>query len=265
MAAPWKKKHGKSCVKPCQEKRLKRDWPAAFIKGLWRPPAAWSWSCRRAPNPARLATRTVETLEAFDQQPPENDWQLREISRSALLTSLIKAMLTIDAAKPLSRLIDHTLNSSDKYNLTEAHLPAIFSLEPWITKLPVANDAISYWLDACRQELERRTVQAPQKPTDYRRAAQLSCSCGDCRRLSVFLSNPDQKQSRFPLAKERRKHLHRIIDANRCDLTHVTERRGRPFTLVCTKTTASYKVACKIYERELQNLSRIIALENQAR
>lgn len=47
-----------------------------------------------------------------------------------MLTSLIKAMLTIDAAKPLSRLIDHTLNSSDKYNLTEAHLPAIFSLEP---------------------------------------------------------------------------------------------------------------------------------------
>ena len=72
-----------------------------------------------------------------------------------------------------------------------------------------------------------------------------------------------QKQSRFPLAKKRRQHLHQIIDGNRCDLTHVTERRGSPFTLVCTKTTASYEAACKIHERDLQNLSRIIALENK--
>ena len=211
----------------------------------------------------RLAARTVETLEAFDQQPPENYWRLREINRAALLISLVKAMLAIDAVKPLSRLIDHTLSSSDKYELTEAHLAAIFSLESRIAKLPVTNDATSHWLDACRHELEKRTARAPQKPANYRRAAELSCSCGDCRALSAFLANPDQKQGRFSLAKERRKHLHRIIDANRCDLTHVTERRGRPFTLVCTKTTASYKAACRVYERDLQNLLRITTLENQ--
>ena len=212
----------------------------------------------------RLAERAVKALEAFDQQPSGNDWQLREIDRSALLISLVKAMLALDAVKPLSRLIDHTLTSLDKYGLTEAHLAAICSLESWIARLPVANDAISHWLDACRHKLEMRTARAPQKPTDYRRAAKLSCSCGDCRALSAFLANPDQKQGRFPLAKERRKHLHQIIDADRCDLTHVTERRGRPFTLVCTKTTASYEDACKIHARDLQNLSRIIALENKA-
>ncbi len=211
----------------------------------------------------RLSERAVKALEAFDQQPSESSWQLREIDRSALLSSLVKAMLAIDAVKPLSRLIDHALTRVDKYDLTGAHLTAIFSLESRIEKLPAVNDAISHWLGACRHELEKRTAQAPQKPTDYRRADKLSCTCRDCGALSAFLANPDQKQGRFPLAKKRRQHLHQIIDGNRCDLTHVTERRGSPFTLVCTKTTASYEAACKIHERDLQNLSRIIALENK--
>ncbi|MEA3412903.1 MAG: 2OG-Fe(II) oxygenase [Pseudomonadota bacterium] len=211
----------------------------------------------------RLAERMVKALEAFDQQLSENNWQLRAIDRSALLISLVKAMLAIDAVKPLSRLIDHALTSVDKYDLTGAHLAAIFSLKSRIAKLPVANDAISHWLGACRKELENRTVLAPQKPTDYRRADELSCGCGDCAALSAFLANPDQKQGRFPLAKKRRQHLHQIIDGNHCDLTHVTERRGSPFTLVCTKTTASYEAACKTHERNLKNLSRIIALEKK--
>jgi hypothetical protein len=211
----------------------------------------------------RLAERAVKALESFDRQPPENHWQRREIDRAALLSSLVKAMLAIDAQQSLARLIDHALSSLDKYDLTEAHLAAIFSLESRLTKLPAANDAISHWLSSCCRKLEKRTAQAPQKPTDYRRAAKLSCNCSDCRALSVFLANPDQKQGRFPLAKKRRQHLHQIIDTNHCDLTHVTERRGSPFTLVCTKTTASYEAACKIHERDLQNLSHIIALQKK--
>lgn len=212
---------------------------------------------------ARLSERAVKALEAFDRQPPENHWQLREIDRSALLSSLVKAMLAIDAVKPLSHLIDHALSHVEQYDLTAAHLSAIFNLESRIAKLSAANAAISHWLAACRQELESRTAQAPQKPTDYRRAANLSCNCSDCVALSAFLADPHQKQARFPLAKARRRHLHQIIDENRCDLTHVTERHGRPYTLVCTKTTASYEAACKIRERDLQNLSHIMVLEKK--
>jgi hypothetical protein len=212
---------------------------------------------------ARLANRMVQALKAYDQQPAENHWQRREIDRSALLSSLVKAILAIDAVKPLSHLIDHALNHAEQYDLTAAHLSAIFNLEPRITNLSSANAAISHWLAACRQELESRTAQAPQKPTDYRRAAKLSCDCSDCTALSRFLADSQQSQARFPLAKARRYHLHQIIDGNRCDLTHVTERLGRPYTLVCTKTTTSYEAACRTYERDLQNLSRIIALENK--
>ena len=109
----------------------------------------------------QLSEWAIEKLEVFYQQPSESSWQLREIDRSALLSSLVKAMLAIDAVKPLSRLIDHALTRVDRYDLTGAHLTAIFSLESRIEKLPAVNDAISHWLGACRHELEKRTRSGP--------------------------------------------------------------------------------------------------------
>ena len=78
-----------------------------------------------------------------------------------LVNGMVKAMLAIDAEKPLSRLIDHALTQDEKYDLTGAHLNAIFNLESRIAKLPTANTAISHWLVTCRQALEKRTAQVP--------------------------------------------------------------------------------------------------------
>lgn len=212
----------------------------------------------------RLSQHAVEALKAFDQQPSNDNWRIREVNRAALLVSLAEAMLAVDVEKPLLRLVEHAL-ACDKYDLTDAHLAAIFTIEKRLAKLTASSPAISHWLAACRSELESRTAQAPKKPTDYRRSSSLSCDCGDCVALSLFLANPDERQARFPLAKHRRQHLHRIIDDDHCDCTHVTQRTGRPYTLVCTKTTASYDATCKIYERDLDNLSRVIALEKKLR
>jgi len=208
----------------------------------------------------RLSERSVQALQAFDERSRDDDWSVREIDRGALLATLVAAMLAVDAEKPLRRLIDHAL-ASGKYDLTDAHLAAIFALESRLAKLPGGGEAISHWLAACRRELESRTVEAPQEPADYRRDDKVSCKCRDCRELSAFLADPDRREARFPLAKERRRHLHNIIDRDRCDCTHTTERRGRPYTLVCTKTTASYQAARKIHERDLKNLARVAALE----
>jgi hypothetical protein len=66
---------------------------------------------------------------------------------------------------------------------------------------------------------------------------------------------------RFRVRKDRRQHLHQIIERHGCDLTHITDRSSNPQTLVCTKTTASYEAACKVYERDQQFLTRLEALE----
>ena len=210
----------------------------------------------------RLSERLVQSLTAFDQQPYNHDWRWPRIERAALLSSLVAALTAVTAEQPLAQLIDHAL-ACEQYDLTEAHLTAIFALESQLAKLPGGDTAISRWLAACRRALEDRTAEAPPRPTDYRRADNLSCKCKDCRALSAFLADPNQREARFPMAKERRQHLHNTIASNRCDCSHVTEHRGSPHTLVCTKTTASYDAAREIYERDSQNLSRITALEGK--
>ena len=142
-------------------------------------------------------------------------------------------------------------------------LAALFALERRLVKPTAIKTAISGWLGEIQHRLEQRTSKAPIKPTDLRRQSRLSCNCPDCRTLSEFLDDPRLLRARFPLAKARRQHLHQIIEENHCDTTHVTERTGRPFTLVCTKTTASYDTACCVYERDLRNLSSVVALEQK--
>jgi predicted 2-oxoglutarate/Fe(II)-dependent dioxygenase YbiX len=127
----------------------------------------------------RLSERAVKALAEFDQQPRNRDWQWREIDRAALLRSLVTAMTAVGAEQPLAQLLDHAL-ACDKYDLTDAHLAAIFALESRLAKLPAGDTAVTRWLAACRRELENRTAQAPQEPTDYRRADKLSCKCPDC-------------------------------------------------------------------------------------
>ena len=210
---------------------------------------------------ARLCESAAAGLERFDARPPKNAWEYGKIDRAALLVTLVSAMLEIEAKRPLRKLIDHTLAHREPYDLTDTHLAAIFKLAPRLEALSPPGRAVTHWLSACRRELRTRTGRAPQAPADYRRDAELSCKCKDCRVLSRFLADPDERECRMPLNKVRRRHLHGIIEANRCDVTHVTERRGRPFTLVCKKTTASYQRACKTFERDKRNLSQLVRIE----
>ena len=212
----------------------------------------------------RLCRSAVAALERLDAQPPENAWEARKLDRTALLVTLVSAMAEIGAQRPLRSMLNHALADQEHYDLTDTHLAAIFKLAPRLGALSPsgkADKAIAYWLSACRRELKRRTARAPQAPADWRRDAELSCKCADCRALGRFLADPNERECRMPLAKERRRHLHGIIETNRCDVTHVTERRGRPFTLVCTKTTASYERACKTFERDKRNLARVVGIE----
>jgi len=78
--------------------------------------------------------------------------------------------------------------------------------------------------------------------------------------LKQFALDPDQKEMRFPVRKELRQNIHRIIEAKKLDMTHVTERRGRPYTLVCTKTLDHYDRACRRYEKDVATMQRLLQL-----
>jgi predicted 2-oxoglutarate/Fe(II)-dependent dioxygenase YbiX len=66
------------------------------------------------------------------------------------------------------------------------------------------------------------------------------CTCDLCDTLRVFTEDKSRRSFEWPLAKERRQHVHSRIDAAELPVTHVTRRQGRPYTLILTKTDALF-------------------------
>jgi hypothetical protein len=76
------------------------------------------------------------------------------------------------------------------------------------------------------------------------------CSCELCKVLSAFLSDRDRIEHAWPLAKERRRHIHNVLDDHRLPVTHTTIRRGSPQTLVLTKQKALFERAAALRARQ---------------
>jgi hypothetical protein len=75
--------------------------------------------------------------------------------------------------------------------------------------------------------------------------------------LRAFAHDPVEQVHRFRLRKDRRQHLHRIIESHGLDMTHETERKGSPQTLVCTKTRQSYRRRCEQYRKDISALETL--------
>jgi hypothetical protein len=76
-----------------------------------------------------------------------------------------------------------------------------------------------------------------------------SCTCELCATLKEFLASRTRRTFEWPLAKDKRHHVHSRIDAAELPVTHVTRRRGSPFTLVLAKTD-------RLFTGEAQTLAR---------
>jgi hypothetical protein len=75
------------------------------------------------------------------------------------------------------------------------------------------------------------------------------------------LRDPQEKVHRFSVRKERRQHLPQVIEQHLCDVEHVTERRGSPQTLVCTKNTASFQRRLQQYHADREHLAVLRSME----
>ena len=103
-----------------------------------------------------------------------------------------------------------------------------------------------------------RSADPPVAPNDWAIKTNTGCDCAPCRALRAFCQDPAARVARFPLRKELRRHLHQIIDSQRLDIAHVTERRGRPFVLVCTKNRASHKRRLNEYAEDVSRMQALI-------
>jgi hypothetical protein len=94
-----------------------------------------------------------------------------------------------------------------------------------------------------------------------RREARLTCDCESCRDLKRFLEDPHEREHRFRAREDRRRHLEGSVRGASCDLDLRTERQGSPYTLVCTKNSASYQAKLQTYQQDQQHLAALRTIQ----
>ena len=193
--------------------------------------------------------------------PPPDEWR-RERRREPIGAAGIRDLLIAAWRSGLEREMEAAatlLADRPAPDLAERRLPAV--IEALYGEDGLAGSAVyaSLWRQSA-DGLLRRSARPPEPPRDWVIAAPIPCDCELCTKLKAFCRDPAASVARFPLRKDLRGHLHRQIDAYRLDMSHETERRGRPFTLVCTKNRASYHRRLDEYAEDVTRMEALIRL-----
>jgi hypothetical protein len=258
---------GWEALRPALAAFLERQQPApyevaparllALLAPLYAEPAAWT--AERRAVCTSLARDLAGVLERWGTQSGP-DYLPDKGPRAGLVANAVRVFALGSALEPLDRFLDRALRGELGCGLREVLVPDLKTIAGWLPEVPAAQPAYARLREHCLAELRAATAQPVVPPADWRRDAELACKCEDCRALSLFLADPETPVARFPLAEQRRRHLHAQIERHQCDCTHQTERKGRPYTLVCAKTTASYERREKQYRQDRQLLEEIEAL-----
>ena len=198
---------------------------------------------------ASLAEELAQVILRWDSKPT-HAWYGTTTKRSGVVASMVHIFAAVSATTLLDQFADHVLADKAHYGLHAVLIPDVKSIYEWLPQLPAAQPAATRLLQHCLTELRAATAHPIEPPTDWTRTAELRCKCEDCRALSQFLGDPAQSVGRFRVRQDRRQHLHRQIEIHHCDCTHVTDRKGSPQTLVCTKTQSSYERRLQQYHED---------------
>jgi hypothetical protein len=114
---------------------------------------------------------------------------------------------------------------------------------------------------ACLAHLQARAAEPLEAPKDWTRGSDMRCTCEHCRAVGRFLASPSTETWVLKAAEHVRGHVEGEIKAARADLDVETERRGRPYSLICRKNRASYER--RVAQRQ-QDLADIAALKGTA-
>ena len=216
--------------------------------------AAAAWGPERAASLAGAATRLVEALPgdpAAHAAPPE-PWQRRSRVDPGVVVDLLTGLSMIDAMLA-ERSVDHILAWPKTYGLDTVLIPAARTLVSAGTTQGTA--AIKQLQAACVAHLRARIAEPLAPPADWRRASTLPCHCQHCAELARFLADPERQTWVLKAAEAARSHVEGSIRRAESDLDTMTDRRGRPYSLVCTKNQASYDRRAKQRKQDLKDLA----------
>ena len=175
---------------------------------------------------------------------------LRKVGPGAAADSLA-AFESIDPA--LAReAVDTMLAHPALYGLDDAVIPALLKLGR-----EGASSARERLQSVGLAHLERRIAEPLVPPADWRRDATLKCNCRLCADLGHFLADPGRDVWTLKASEHERSHVEDTVRNSGSDLNCETLKKGRPYTLVCTKTDTSYRRRVEQRERDLSSRARL--------
>ena len=207
----------------------------------------------------RIAEAAVSKLDEIGKGEARGEWLgwwVREKTHAvdtALVAKLLDALGILAAPALRAEAVEKLIARPNPFDPVTILVPAL-------RKIRQQDAAARRLWEHSADFLVKRSGHPPASPTDWRQDVNLSCSCADCRGLQAFALDPDERTRRFSVRKDRRQHLHQIIERHCLDMTHVTERRGSPQTLICTKDRRSYKRRCEQYRGDIAALASLTEL-----
>ena len=116
---------------------------------------------------------------------------------------------------------------------------------------------VSLWQYSSGQLLARSRTPAPGSD-DKSIEASIECDCVHCRGIATFCRDRTATVLRFRVRQEIRRHLREEIRQAGVDIKCETLRRGRPYSLVCSKTPAGYQKRMARYAGDVESMEMLV-------
>ena len=156
-------------------------------------------------------------------------------------------------------VIDYVVKCTEIYSATEL-ISLIYCFGQALAKSKLAQWHYPQLLQYVFNVLKIEQQKGLRKSDDWSIAELSNCHCDDCIELGVFLSKNNEVKKIWPLRKDRRAHMHQVIDQLAISVTHQTEHRGSPHKLVLEKTPQIHADAKRRYKLVLQLLDELEAM-----
>lgn len=188
----------------------------------------------------------------------EDDGREKADGGSVMLFLEVLARLGFDGLRATAT--NTIIGSPDAYDPADLVAPALIKADQAVATEGEPDQERQLLCRHCVQFLLNRSSSPPPPPKDWRQSVTFNCKCEDCHELQLFARDAREQVHRFRIRKDRRMHLHRQIDHHDLDMTHATERKGSPQTLVCTKTRRTFERQCERYKKDIQLLTQLTKL-----
>jgi hypothetical protein len=204
---------------------------------------------------AGAATRLVEALPGNPAHRAARDpWRSAPEVEAGFVVDLLTGLGAIDAGLA-GRAVDHVLAWQETYGMDAVLVPAARRLvDAGATR---GSAAVERLRAACLSHLRARAAEPLAPPADWSRVSVLPCRCRHCRELARYLADPGRETWVLKAVEADRRHVEQTIREAGCDLDTTTDRRGRPYGLVCTKNQASYEKRARQRAQDLKDLARL--------